>query len=64
VKEPWRRLSRFEALSQMLLTNQRFDKLSAACIDFANCGMLKGTCLSSVWDRILHAFSLVHLVII
>ena len=30
VKEPWRRSSRFEALSQMLLTNQRLDKLAAA----------------------------------
>jgi hypothetical protein len=53
VKEPWRRSSRFEALSQMLLTNQRLDKLAAACVDFANCGMLKGTCLSSVWATIL-----------
>ena len=26
VKEPWRRSSRFEALHQMLLTNQRLDK--------------------------------------
>jgi hypothetical protein len=53
VKEPWRRSSRFEALSQMLLTNQRLDKLAAARVDFANRGMLKGTCLSSVWEDIL-----------
>ncbi|KAF8528622.1 hypothetical protein JB92DRAFT_3081421 [Gautieria morchelliformis] len=39
----------FEALSQMLLTNQRLDKLAAARVDFVNRGMLKGTCLSSVW---------------
>jgi hypothetical protein len=53
VKEPWRRSSRFEALSQMLLTNQRLDKLAAARVDFANRGMLEGTCLSSVLDYIL-----------
>jgi len=53
VKEPWRRSSRFEALSQMLLTNQRLDKLAAARADFTERGMLEGTCLSSVWDKIL-----------
>ena len=60
VKEPWRRSSRFEALGQMLLTNQRLDKLAAARVDFADRGMLKGTCLSSVWDQILRAFSIIH----
>src|SRR6202046_1207172 len=30
VKEPWRRSNHFEALSQMLLTNQHLDKLAAA----------------------------------
>ncbi|KAJ7670961.1 hypothetical protein B0H17DRAFT_1162135 [Mycena rosella] len=34
VKKPWRRSSRYEALSQMLLTNQRLDKLAAARADF------------------------------
>lgn len=29
VKKPWRRSNRYKALSQMLLTNQRNDKLSA-----------------------------------
>jgi hypothetical protein len=52
VKEPWRRSSRFDALSQMLLTNQRLDKLAAARVDFTNHGMLKGTCLSSVLDQL------------
>ena len=52
VKEPWRRSSRFEALSQMLLTNQRLDKLAAARVDFADRGMLEGTCLSAVLERI------------
>jgi hypothetical protein len=53
VKEPWQCSNRFDVLSQMLLTNQRLDKLAAACVDFANCGMLKGTCLLSVLDQIL-----------
>ncbi|KAH9022638.1 hypothetical protein EDB85DRAFT_1895162 [Lactarius pseudohatsudake] len=52
VKEPWRRSSRFNALSQMLLTNQRLDKLAAARIDFAKRGMLEGTCLLFVLDQI------------
>jgi hypothetical protein len=52
VKEPWRRSSRFDALSQMLLTNQRLDKLAAARVDFADRGMLQGTCLSAVLERI------------
>ncbi|KAJ7362401.1 hypothetical protein DFH08DRAFT_683551, partial [Mycena albidolilacea] len=30
VKKPWRRSSRYNALGQMLLTNQRLDKLAAA----------------------------------
>ncbi|KIJ07272.1 hypothetical protein PAXINDRAFT_90695 [Paxillus involutus ATCC 200175] len=46
VKEPWRRSSRFKALGQMLLTNQRLDKLSAARADFRRRRMLDGTCLS------------------
>ncbi|KAN0107708.1 hypothetical protein V8E52_009875 [Russula decolorans] len=48
VKEPWRRSSRFEAMGQMLLTNQRLDKLAVSRIDFASRGMLKGTCLSEM----------------
>lgn len=42
VKEPWRRSNRHEALGQMLLTNQRLDKLAAARLDFASRGMLEG----------------------
>jgi hypothetical protein len=60
VKEPWRRSSRFEALGQMLLTNQRLDKLAAARVDFAERGMLQGTCLSAVWDEILCTYSPFH----
>jgi hypothetical protein len=43
VKEPWRRSSHFEALGQMLLTNQRLDKLAAARVDFQSRGMLDGS---------------------
>lgn len=60
VKEPWRRSSRYEALSQMLLTNQRLDKLAAARADFAERGMLQGTCLSTVWDQILRMHFCFH----
>ena len=34
VKKPWRRSNHYEALGQMLLTNQCLDKLLAACYDF------------------------------
>ncbi len=47
VKEPWRRSNRYNALQQMLTSNQRLDKLSAAKVDFTKRGMLKGSCLSS-----------------
>ncbi|KAI0359458.1 hypothetical protein OH77DRAFT_1395599 [Trametes cingulata] len=40
VKEPWRRSNRYEALGQMLLTNQRLDKLAASNADFRARGML------------------------
>ncbi|KAG1837632.1 hypothetical protein DFJ58DRAFT_846379 [Suillus subalutaceus] len=52
VKEPWWRSSRFEALNQMLLTNQCLDKLVASRIDFANHGILRGTCLSYILDKL------------
>jgi hypothetical protein len=48
VKEPWRRSNRCEALGQMLLMNQRMDKLLASRVDFTTCGMMEGTCLESV----------------
>jgi len=48
VKEPWRRSNRCEALGQMLLTNQRMDKLAASRVDFTARGMMDGTCLESV----------------
>lgn len=42
VKEPWRRSSKFNALGQMLLTNQRLDKLAMSRTDFTQRGMLDG----------------------
>ncbi|KIL58007.1 hypothetical protein M378DRAFT_15867 [Amanita muscaria Koide BX008] len=45
VKKPWRRSSRFNALSQMLLTNQRLDKLAAITVEFRASGMLD----NSIW---------------
>ena len=47
VKEPWCRSSHYKTLGQMLLTNQRMDKLAASHVDFTKCGMLRGTCLES-----------------
>jgi hypothetical protein len=47
VKKPSRRSSRNQPLGQMLLTNQQLDKLAAAHVDFAACGMLKGPLLMS-----------------
>ncbi|KAJ7511317.1 hypothetical protein B0H11DRAFT_2387035 [Mycena galericulata] len=40
VKQPWRRSSRYEALSQMLTINDRLDKLAAARVDFVARGMM------------------------
>ncbi|KAG2743057.1 hypothetical protein P692DRAFT_20878964 [Suillus brevipes Sb2] len=40
VKWPWRRSNRYNALGQMLLTNQCLDKLGLARVDFVAQGML------------------------
>ncbi|KAH9162333.1 hypothetical protein EDB89DRAFT_2026206, partial [Lactarius sanguifluus] len=47
VKEPWRRSSRNEPLGQMLLTNQRLDKLAATRVDLGARGILEGPLLTS-----------------
>ncbi|KAN0111280.1 hypothetical protein V8E52_008655 [Russula decolorans] len=47
VKEPWRRSSRFNALGQILVTNQRLDKLAACRVNFMARGMLNGPCLTA-----------------
>jgi hypothetical protein len=51
VKEPWRHSSKYKALGQMLITNQRLDKLAAIHVDFESRGMLPGTCLSQAFAR-------------
>ena len=53
VKELWRRSSRFDALGQMLLTNQRLDKLAASHVDFNAHGMLQGPCLAPYIELLL-----------
>ncbi|KAG1903865.1 uncharacterized protein F5891DRAFT_1126823 [Suillus fuscotomentosus] len=50
VKEPWWRSNRYNALLQMLLTNQRLDKIAASRVDFAARGMLKGSCAFSYFN--------------
>ena len=45
VKHPWRRSNKHSALSQMLKSNERLDKLAAAHVDFAAHGMLADSCL-------------------
>jgi len=45
VKEPWRRSNKFNALGQMLVTNQCLDKLAAARRWFTEHGMLDGPLL-------------------
>ncbi|KAG2093479.1 uncharacterized protein F5147DRAFT_747888 [Suillus discolor] len=46
VKQPWRRSNKYNALGQMLVTNQQLNKLAALHVDFTKCGMLNSTCLS------------------
>jgi hypothetical protein len=48
VKKPWRCSNQFKALGQMLLINQRLDKLAASRADFTARGMLCGTVSQSV----------------
>lgn len=44
VKKPWRRSSRFHALEQILLVNQRLSKLAAIRRSFEMCSMLQDDC--------------------
>jgi hypothetical protein len=46
VKEPYRQSSHFEALGQMLLTNQRSDKLTTFHVNLTARSMLDGPCLA------------------
>jgi hypothetical protein len=52
IKGPWRRTNRHKPLGQMLLTNQRCDKIAAARIDFTERHMLDGTCLNAALEAI------------
>lgn len=53
VKRPWRRSNRCDALKQILLTNERNDKLASACVDFKQRGMLEGTAITDALRRLL-----------
>ncbi|KAI6155779.1 hypothetical protein BKA82DRAFT_4326792 [Pisolithus tinctorius] len=57
VKRPYRHTNRFQALGQMLLINQRLDKLIAACADFKERGMLNEPLLSHVLGALEQAGS-------
>jgi hypothetical protein len=48
VKGPYRRSNRYKALGQMLLINQRLEKLAASRVDFMARNMLEGDVLQSV----------------
>lgn len=48
VKQPYRRSNHHNPLGQMLVTNQRLDKLARCRVDFNQRGMLSGTCVSHV----------------
>ena len=60
VKEPWRRSNKNAPLGQMLLTNQRLDKLAASRVDFARRGMLEGTALTDAMERLAAQVLLQH----
>ena len=46
VKQPWRRSNHYKALGQMLLTNERLDKIVACHAKFTSCGMLDNDSIS------------------
>ena len=52
VKVPWRRSNRNQPLAQMLMTNQRSDKLAAARIDFTERGMLQGDLFDNILEEL------------
>ena len=52
MKGPWWHLSCNDPLPQMLITNQRNDKLAAFKVDFVKHGMLDGTPSSSILKNI------------
>ena len=52
IKEPWQWSSCFDALCQMLITNECANKLAAARAGFKRWGMLQGTCLSWILNKL------------
>jgi hypothetical protein len=46
VKEPYRRTNKYNALGQVIIINERIDKINTTRVVFARRGMLNGTCLS------------------
>jgi hypothetical protein len=48
IKKPWHHSNHFNAIGQMLLTNQQLNKLVASHVDFTSHSMLKGTCLTDI----------------
>jgi hypothetical protein len=48
VKKPWRHSNRYNALGQMLTTNQRLDKLAAAQVDFKSRGLVLGDSIANL----------------
>ena len=52
VKEPWWWSSHFDVLRQMLITNEHANKLAAARADFKRRGVLQGTCLSWILNKL------------
>ncbi|KAH8981496.1 hypothetical protein EDB92DRAFT_1937010 [Lactarius akahatsu] len=60
IKEPWCRSNRNKPLKQILITNQRLDKLTAARINFMQRGMLDRSQLDAqlkVMERVREAFN-------
>ena len=47
VKKPWRRSSRYRALTQMLRTLERMDKMLALYLRLEEIGMLEGFCFGA-----------------
>ncbi|KAJ7930653.1 hypothetical protein B0H13DRAFT_2228231 [Mycena leptocephala] len=62
VKQPWRRSSRYEALSQMLTINDWLDKLAAARVDFVDRGMMAVRGYPKNPDALAQHLNLPHLV--
>ncbi len=66
VKKPWRRSNKFNALKQMLVTNQRLDKLAAARCDFKERGMLEESCIEQAYENFIRELGtrkIIHLVL-